>query len=136
MKLLIGMFLAILVSLSWAVTADSPEEVDRLKVKVYELELKTQRAEEEYLAVRARYMAAKAELDKLTESKKPTSRKIGAKTDELPSPLVFNNKRVWNPEKILWNNKFFKCGKYLDDGSCEFVREMTQAELNKLSGTR
>ncbi len=60
---------------------------------------------------------------------KKTSRKVGEKTGDTPCTCVFNNKRMWNPEKILWDNKFFKCGHYLDDGSCEYVEEMKNVKI-------
>ena len=94
--------------------ADS--EIEQLENRVHELKIKAERAEDEYLN-------AKSELERLQKSKRK-SRKIGDKLPATPTAAVFNNKRMWNPEKILWNNKYFKCGHYLADGSCEYVVEM------------
>lgn len=133
MKYWIGLYCVLLATVPMAVGAASGDDIDGLKVRVYELKLKAERAERDYLEAKARYQAAKMELeDRLEGENRPSSRKIGAKTDDLPSTVVFNKNRMWNPDKILWNNKFFKCGNYRDDGTCEYVRELTESEMEEI----
>ncbi|MEZ8102551.1 hypothetical protein [Vibrio bivalvicida] len=47
--------------------------------------------------------------------------KIGASSEDEPCTCVFNNTRMWNPEKILWNGEEWYCSKYNDDGTCDSV---------------
>ena len=52
------------------------------------------------------------------------SESIGAKADEVPCTCVFNKNRMWNPEKVMWNNAYWKCSIYKDDGTCSEVQKI------------
>lgn len=47
--------------------------------------------------------------------------KIGSNPDDEPCTCVFNKNRMWNPEKIVWNNEEWKCANYNTDGTCSEV---------------
>lgn len=47
--------------------------------------------------------------------------KLGERPDDEPCTCVFNNNRMWNPEKILWNGEEWHCSKYNEDGTCDSV---------------
>lgn len=119
MKVLFTFLCVFLIPIS--VIGASTSEIEQLKYKVHELKIKAERAQDEYLN-------AKSELERVQKSTE-TSRKISDKISDLPCIALFNNKRMWNPEKILYENKFFKCGNYLDDGSCEYLVEMKNVTI-------
>lgn len=52
---------------------------------------------------------------------KKISSKIGEKIDDVPCTCVFNKNRMWNPEKIVWNNEEWECTTYKEDGTCAAV---------------
>lgn len=54
-----------------------------------------------------------------TIEEKKNSSKIGEKSDAIPCTCVFNNKRMWNPEKIIWKDEWWTCAHYNKDGTCE-----------------
>ncbi|MFT6984857.1 MAG: hypothetical protein ACJAT7_000658 [Psychromonas sp.] len=58
---------------------------------------------------------------KIAKDKK-TSIKTAEKADEDPCTCVFNKNRMWNPEKIIWNNEEWECANYKDDGTCSAVQ--------------
>ncbi|RTR39685.1 hypothetical protein EKG38_07750 [Shewanella canadensis] len=76
----------------------------------------------------------KQELDtlkqQLTKTKNPAQplsarvneSKIGEDTDDEPCTCVFNKNRKWNPEKVIWNDHFWECAKWKDDGTCAEVQ--------------
>ncbi|BDY04487.1 hypothetical protein [Ferrimonas sp. YFM] len=49
--------------------------------------------------------------------------------DDTPCACVFNNKRMWNPEKIIWNDQYWRCVHYRDDGTCSGVEVIPPKEL-------
>ncbi len=49
------------------------------------------------------------------------SSKLSNKEDKEPCTCVFNKNRAWNPEKVMWNDHFWKCTSYKDDGTCSAV---------------
>ncbi len=57
------------------------------------------------------------------EAKATTNKKEQAKSD-APCACVFNKNRMWNPEKILWNNTYWQCANYRDDGTCSKVSKI------------
>lgn len=59
------------------------------------------------------------------------SRKIGEPSD-TPCACVFNNKRMWNPEKVLWNDQHWRCTHYRDDGTCSGVEVIPPKELEQM----
>ncbi|MCK6264714.1 hypothetical protein KP803_15650 [Vibrio sp. ZSDE26] len=61
-----------------------------------------------------------------TDSK--TSRKIGTATDDKPCTCVFNKNRMWNPEKIVWNNEEWHCSEYKEDGTCASVATLSSGQ--------
>ncbi|RTR27203.1 hypothetical protein [Shewanella atlantica] len=38
-----------------------------------------------------------------------------------PTPLVFNKNRAWNPKIVIWQDSYWQCAKYSDDGTCDSV---------------
>lgn len=119
MKIFFTLFCVFLFPLS--VIGSSTSEIEQLKNKVHELKIEAERAQDEYLN-------AKLELERMQKPRE-TSRKISDKMSATPNSAVFNKKHIWNPEKILWNNNYFECGNYLDDGSCEYVVEMKDVKI-------
>ncbi|MGF1765435.1 hypothetical protein [Aliivibrio kagoshimensis] len=57
---------------------------------------------------------------------KKQSAKIGTQTDDEPCTCVFNKNRMWNPEKVLWKEQYWKCSIYKDDGTCSEVSIITE----------
>ncbi|MCL2912094.1 hypothetical protein [Shewanella aquimarina] len=119
MKIKFTFLCVFLFPLSAIGAADS--EIEQLENRVHALKIKAERAQAEYLN-------AKSELERLQKSK-ATNKKTGDEKSDTPPTSVFNNKRMWNPEKIFWENKFFKCGNYLADGRCEYVVEMKNVRI-------
>lgn len=62
------------------------------------------------------------------KSAKSTS-KIGTSEDDAPCNCVFNKNRMWNPEKIVWNNEEWQCALYKDDGTCESVQKVYNSSI-------
>lgn len=110
-----------LLPLTTIAAPNSDQEIARLESKVATLKTELERVNSEYIK-------AKNELEKAKGLQK-TSRKIGDQLSDTPCACVFNNKKMWNPEKILWKDKFFECGHYLEDGRCEYVREMKPVKI-------
>ena len=54
-----------------------------------------------------------------------------AKPGNPPCTCVFNKKRAWNPEKVLWNDAYWKCSIYKDDGTCAEVKEIKDVEVTE-----
>ncbi|NOI13292.1 hypothetical protein [Vibrio hepatarius] len=115
---------SILLPMSTFVSANSSDEIQQLEMKVEQLRVEAERAE-------LNYLEAKNKLEQL-KKRSQTSRKVGERTGDKPCTCVFNNKRMWNPEKILWDNKFYKCGHYLEDGTCEYVEEMKDVSIKNV----
>ncbi|KLN66439.1 hypothetical protein [Vibrio sp. VPAP30] len=69
------------------------------------------------------------------DSERKVSRKMGETPDDIPCTCVFNKNRMWNPEKIVWNNEEWHCSKYNDDGTCESVALLNskQTEIDPCS---
>lgn len=57
----------------------------------------------------------------VVKKEEKTIPKIGSQPDDEPCTCVFNKNREWNPEKIIWNNRFWKCAHYKVDGTCSEV---------------
>ncbi len=64
------------------------------------------------------------------DSSKKSSRKVGDTFDDEPCTCVFNNTRMWNPEKILWNGEEWHCSKYNEDGTCDSVGLVNPNQTN------
>jgi predicted Holliday junction resolvase-like endonuclease len=62
------------------------------------------------------------------KSAKSTS-KIGTSEDDVPCNCVFNKNRMWNPEKIVWNNEEWQCAHYKEDGTCERVQKVYNSSV-------
>ena len=60
---------------------------------------------------------------------KSVSRKIGDKDDDVPCTCVFNKNRMWNPEKIVWNDEEWECANYKDDGTCSEVQKIKDVSV-------
>jgi len=52
-----------------------------------------------------------------------TNKKEQAESD-VPCTCAFNKNRSWNPEKIEWNDAFWQCANYRDDGTCSKVSKV------------
>ncbi|WP_157509115.1 hypothetical protein [Ferrimonas futtsuensis] len=52
--------------------------------------------------------------------------------DDAPCACVFNNKRMWNPEKIIWNDQYWRCVHYREDGTCSGVEVIPPKELEQM----
>ena len=63
------------------------------------------------------------------EKNKDVSSRIGERADKVPCTCVFNNKRKWNPEKVMWNNAYWKCSIYKDDGTCSEVQKIKDVSV-------
>ena len=59
--------------------------------------------------------------------KEPTQKIKESNLDDVPNTVVFNRNREWNPEKIIWKDKFWECTNYNDDGICLKVEEVEGA---------
>lgn len=55
------------------------------------------------------------------------SAKIGSNPDDEPCTCVFNKNRMWNPDKIVWNNEEWVCTNYTTDGLCSEVSKVEGA---------
>ncbi|CAG35130.1 hypothetical protein [Desulfotalea psychrophila] len=64
-------------------------------------------------------------------SDKQGTSKVGGPSDEEPCTCVFNNNRQWNPEKVLWNNAYWKCSNYKNDGTCSEVKKIEDIILDE-----
>ncbi|SDJ81941.1 hypothetical protein SAMN04488540_1146 [Ferrimonas sediminum] len=101
------------------------QENVRVKQSQYDSKLK------ELRLIEAELEDAKKALKTATAPKR--SRKIGEQVSDVPCECVFNSKRMWNPEKILWNNQYWKCSEYNDEtGECLGVEVMSPEEVKKI----
>jgi len=46
---------------------------------------------------------------------------------DVPCTCIFNQNRLWNPEKIRWHGVFWECANYRDDGTCSQVQKVEGA---------
>lgn len=66
----------------------------------------------------------------VASDKQGTSR-VGVNGDDVPCTCVFNKNRMWNPEKVLWNNAYWKCSNYQNDGTCSEVSKIKDIEQER-----
>jgi hypothetical protein len=62
----------------------------------------------------------------MADKDKKVSTKFGESPDDIPCKCIFNQNRMWNPERIIWHNEEWECKEYKEDGTC--------AEVHKVEG--
>ncbi len=71
-----------------------------------------------------RIEAKEAELRSLKQQLKDAKKKL-----EDPCTCVFNKNRMWNPEKVLWNDVYWICSTYKDNGECSEVKKINDVSM-------
>jgi hypothetical protein len=67
----------------------------------------------------------------LADRTKTVSTKFGEKRDDKPIANIFNKNRMWNPEKVLWNDEYWKCAYYKKNGVCAEVEKIKNNDMVK-----
>lgn len=138
LQIIIGLWLILATSILLASEVSTEELKTKIELKEAQIEFKEAEMklrEKELIAVRSETKQLKQALNALKkqlpvtlstpkkQSAKQTdgSSKLGEKADDVPCTCVFNKKRAWNPEKIIWKQHFWECINYKDDGTCTKV---------------